>query len=404
MTKSVVRLAVVGGRRGRHFNRTLEALAHKVHLTAVCELDENILHNWKQQFPHIKTYQRYDELLNDPEINAIFLATPLQIHAEQSIQALLAGKHVLTEVIAAHTLEDCWRLVETVEQTKLTYMMAENYCYMRPNMLILNMIQQGCFGKITHLEGGYMHDCRKLTHFEDGSLTWRGELQRQYNGMNYPTHSLGPLAQWLNIGRAGGDEFDYMTTFTSDAASMKKYFSEHVDNDHPGALQENYWRQGDSAVTLIRTKNGVVITLRLDWVSSRPHNMTHYALQGTKGAYLSPRHHKEDPLVWIENLSYGRSEHLPGQPHAEWESLWVHTEQYEHPLWKQWIKTAQEAGHGGGDFFVIDEFVSAILEHRRPAIDVYDAVEWSVVFPLSVESVTSQGKPIAFPNFRRNQI
>lgn len=403
MSSTIVRLAVVGGRRGGSFNRILSMLSDKIQLTAVCEINEGMLQSWEEQFPDVKTYKRYEDLLEDSDVDAVLLATPLVIHAQQAIQAMRAGKHVLSEVIAAHTLEDCWELVETVQQTGLTYMMAENYCYMRPNMMVWNMVQQGLFGQITHVEGAYLHDCRKLTHYEDGSLTWRGDLQRNYDGMNYPTHSLGPLAQWLGIGREGGDQFDYMTTFTSNTGSMKKYFLEHLGEDHMGVTQEDYWRQGDSAVTLIRTKNGVVITLRLDWVSSRPHNMTHYGLQGTKGAYLSPRHQKEDPLVWIENLSIGRSEGLPGQEKAEWQSLWDYAKSYEHPLWKQWMDTAQGAGHGGGDFFVIDEFVNAILEKRPPSIDVYDAVTWSSVFPLSVQSVVNQGKPVNFPDFRINR-
>ncbi|MDF2724948.1 MAG: nagA 2 [Paenibacillus sp.] len=397
-----IRLAVVGGRRGKHFNRALAVLADKVRLTAVCELNEQMLADWKQTNPELKAFTNFDSLLADPDIDAVLLATPLVIHAEQAIRALRAGKHVLSEVIAAHTLDDCWRLIEAVEQTGLTYMMAENYCYMRPNMMIGEMVRQGAFGQITHAEGAYLHDCRKLTHYPDGGLTWRGELQRAYNGMNYPTHSLGPLAQWLGIGREGGDEFDYMTTFTSGAAAMRHYYGEHLGEHHPGAADGTYWNQGDSATTLIRTKKGVVVTLRLDWVSARPHNMTHYGLQGTKGAYLSARHDGEEPLVWLDGRSPGKSEGLAGQSAAEWQPLWTHAADYEHPLWRKWNEEANKAGHGGGDFFIIDEFVGAILEHRRPAIDVYDAVLWSSVFPLSVQSAAEQGKPVRFPDFRKN--
>ncbi|MDF2724504.1 MAG: hypothetical protein K0Q59_4179 [Paenibacillus sp.] len=400
-TQSPIRLAVVGGRRGKSFNRALSVLADKVQLAAVCELNEAMLLAWKAENPGIKTYMEYTDLLADPDIDAVLLATPLVIHARQAIEALRAGKHVLSEVIAAHTLEDCWELVEAVEQTGLTYMMAENYCYMRPNMMVGEMVRQGVFGTITHVEGAYLHDCRKLTHYEDGRLTWRGELQKNYDGMNYPTHSLGPLAQWLGIGQEGGDDLEYMTTFTTRAAAMQTYFHSHVGDSHPGATDERYWKQGDSATTLIRTKRGVTITLRLDWVSARPHNAVHYGLQGTKGAYISSRHPKEDPLIWIEGRSPGHSLSLPGQPAAEWEPLWAYGAEYEHPLWRQWNEEANKAGHGGGDFFIIDEFVGAILDNRRPAIDVYDAVLWSSVFPLSVQSVAEKGKPVYFPDFRK---
>lgn len=395
-----VNIAVVGGRRGSSFNHALSVLSDRVALTAVCELREDMLDKWKEQFPGIRTYRDYDLLLEDPDVDAVLLATPLAMHAKQAVRALRAGKHVLSEVIAAHTLEDAWELVEAVEQTGLTYMMAENYCFMRPNMMIQNMVRQGVFGDITFLEGAYVHDCRKLTHYPDGELTWRGELQHSLNGMNYPTHSLGPLAKWIGINET--DAFDYMTTYTSRNGSLPKYFAEQFGESHPGA-QSDYWRQGDSAVTTIRTKNGVVISLRLDWVSGRPHNMTHYGLQGTSGAYLAARHDGEDPLVWIEGRSPGASGDAPGKVHAKWEPLSAYRDEYEHPLWRKWLSEAEKAGHGGGDFFVIDEFVGAIREKRRPAIDVYDAVLWSSVFPLSVESVGANGKAVRFPDFKKRK-
>lgn len=395
-----VNIAVVGGRRGSSFNHALSVLSDRVALTAVCELREDMLDKWKEQFPGIRTYRDYDLLLEAPDVDAVLLATPLAMHAKQAVRALRAGKHVLSEVIAAHTLEDAWELVEAVEQTGLAYMMAENYCFMRPNMMIQNMVRQGVFGDITFVEGAYLHDCRKLTHYPDGELTWRGELQHGLNGMNYPTHSLGPLAKWIGINET--DSFDYMTTYTTRNGSMPKYFAEQFGESHPGA-KSDYWRQGDSAVTTIRTKKGVVISLRLDWVSGRPHNMTHYGLQGTNGAYLAARHDGEDPLVWIEGRSPGSSYGDAGKEHAKWDSLWTYRDEYEHPLWHKWLSEAEKAGHGGGDFFVIDEFVRSIREKRRPAVDVYDAVLWSSVFPLSVESAAANGKTVRFPDFKKRK-
>lgn len=398
--KQPVRLAIVGGRRGGQYGGEFTALADKIRLVAVCDLKGDTLRSWKEKNPDVQTYTDYEELLGNPDIDAVMLATPLVIHARQAIQALRAGKHVLSEVIAAHTLEDSLELVEAVEQTGLTYMMSENFCYMRPNMMVGEMIKKGLFGQITHVEGAYLHDCRKLTHHEDGSLTWRGEINRDYRGMNYPTHSLGPVAKWLGIGEAGGDQFDYMTTFTSSAHSLDKYYAEHLGPEHPGAAANGYWKQGDTTTTLIRTKKGALITLRVDSLSSRPHNMAHYGLQGTRGAYLSARHHSEDPLAWVEGLSPGYSEGLPDQPTAEWESLWNFAGEYEHPLWKRWMEVAKHSGHEGGDFFTIHEFAEAILEKRKPYIDVYDAVAWSSVFPLSMQSVAQLGKPVYFPDFK----
>lgn len=386
----MVRLAVVGGQRGAAFGNALSSLLGKAELTAVCDLNSDVLKGWKERFPGITTYTSYEKLLESSQVDAVFLATPMLIHASQAVLALKAGKHVLSEVIGSHTLEDSWKLIEAVKETGLTYMMAENYCYTRENMMVQHMASAGAFGEITYAECGYIHDVRELLHGSDSSLTWRGDYIRDFNGSTYPTHSLGPIAKWLGINKEGGDAFEELITVNSKSRASSKYFLEHFGAEHPGS-QVGFWNQGDSSSTLIRTKNGVLISLRVDIQSARPHNMNHYGLQGTEGSYLAPRFGGEDPLVWLEK------DQIAGQ-HPEWKSLWAYEQQWEHPNWKQWSEQALNTGHGGGDFFVMHEFVSAILENRKPAIDVYDAMTWSSVFPLSVQSVAS-GSPVKFVDF-----
>ncbi|WP_308638056.1 Gfo/Idh/MocA family protein [Paenibacillus silvisoli] len=403
MTQLPIRLAIVGGNRGGTFDQSLNIFKDKIRLTAVCDLDEGVLKQWLERYPGAKGYTSYDRLLDDPDIDAVFLATPVPLHAKQAVAAMKAGKHVLSEVIAATSLEECWELVETVETTGLTYMLAENYCYMRPNMMVHNLVNQGLFGELTYAEGAYLHDCRNITHYADGSLTWRGAHKKDSNYLSYPTHSLGPIAQWFGINKPGGDELATMCTFTTQEASAHRYFQEVFGDDHPGA-KKGYWKQGDSATALIQTKKSALIQLRMDVRSPRPHNMTHYALQGSNGAYESARHRNEDPLLWIKGLSPGTSVWEPGCIEAEWEPLWKHAPEYEHASWKKWKGTADLSGHGGGDFFILEEFSDAIIEKRRPAIDVYDAVTWSCVAPLSLQSVMQGNKPVSFPRFNKNSI
>lgn len=402
MANKRVRLAVVGASRGAYLTGTMKYLEDRAELAAICDRNEEALGRWKESFPGVKRFDSFERMLEDPDIDAVLLATPMMMHAQQSVQALKAGKHVISEVTAAITLEQCWELVETVEQTGLTYMMSENYCYTRPNMMLNHMIRGGLFGDLTYMEGGYIHDCRQLMHDAHGNLTWRGEKGRQYNGNSYPTHSLGPVAQWLAAGDPT-DELDMVTTFATRSASTNAYFKEVFGPDHPGA-SASFWKHGDSASTLIRTKKGAVITLRFDARSARPHNMTHYEIQGTKGAYLSPRYGGDEHLVWLAGHSPGRVPADADGREPEWESLWGHADRWEHPLWKSNLADAEQAGHGGGDFFVLREFADAILENRRPAIDVYDAVTWSAVFPLSMQSVEGGGAPVKFPDFKRGSV
>ena len=393
-TPKRVKLAIVGGRRGAAYQTSIEAFKDRVELTAICDRSEAVLDSWKQNHPEIKTFTSFDELLESDACNAVALATPMSIHASQAVKAMEAGKHVMTEVIAATTLDDCWQLVEAAQKTGLVFMMAENYCYARTSMMVLNMVEKGVFGEITYAEGGYIHDTRDLSINQNGEITWRGEL-RQVNGNTYPTHSLGPVAQWLGAIHGGTDRLVSAASWATPAKGMRLYLKEKIGLDHPNA-KEDLWAGGDSATTVIQTEKGVLAVFRRDSGSLRPHNMFQFELQGTKAAYLSGRHEKEEPLIWIDGQSLGRS---PGD--AQWEPLMAYSDRYEHPRWQKWGEQASQTAHGGGDFFILDDFVTSIQEGTRPGVDVYDAVTWSSIMPLSIESIARGNIPLEIPNFAK---
>lgn len=391
-TNTPIRLGIVGGSRGGVYRNVSHFLPEQAQVVALCDPNQNVLDRWKDELPGVKTYLDLGQMLGDDDIDAVVLATPMHLHVPQAVQSLRAGKHVLSEVAAADTLEGCWELVETVEETGLVYMMAENFCYLRMTLQVKHMAEQGAFGELTHAEAGYIHDVRDATHLPDGKIAWRGQMMRDFNGNNYPTHSLGPVSQWLGINRT--DSFDYMMTIVSKSASQPDYFARNFGAEHPGARPE-FWAQGDSCLTLLRTTGGVVVYLRNDFSSPRPHNYLHYGLQGTKGAFQSGRDIKEAPVAW---LSSGE----PESSGATWKSLWDFAPEYEHPLWKEYGVIAPQASRNG-EFFVLQEFVSAIRENRPPAIDVYDSVVLSSIFPLSVQSAANNGETIKFPDFARNK-
>ena len=391
-----LRAAVVGGRRGRAYRHAFSALPGQVTLSAICDPNATVLEEWRRQLPDVSRYARYGDLLEADACDAVFLATPIQAHVPQALAALAAGKHVLVEVPAATTVDECWALVEAVERSGKTFMMAENSCYTRPNMMVHHMVDRDVFGRRTYAEGAYLHDTRNLLFTPEGRLTWRGEIARDFDGNTYPTHSLGPVAQWLGTtGASAEDRFVELVCYATPETSRWRYPAERFGADHPAA-QPGFFKMGNSASVLMRTENGAVAYIRRDAASPRPHNMTHYQLQGDRAAYLSPRHGAEDPLIWIE----GRS---PGERFGQerWESLWEHAGELEHPRWKERGDVARGAGHGGSDFFVVEDFVRAVLSGSRPPIDVYNSAMWSCVFGLSCESVTLGGRPVAVPDFRR---
>ncbi|MFQ5790875.1 MAG: Gfo/Idh/MocA family protein [Acidobacteriota bacterium] len=369
------RLGFIGvGSRGTYLLK-LSLGIKKVEIPAICDINEShlsraqdIVHEARGNRPHgysagPKDYRR---LLDRDDVDAVVIATPMQLHADMSVDSLRAGKHTFSEVAAACTLDECWALVEAVEETGRLYMLAENYCYLRSNMTVLNMVQHGVFGDITYAECGYVHDCRQIKFKPDGSLTWRGELSRDNIGNLYPTHSLGPVAQWMGINQ--GDRLLSLVAMTTRQASIERYAA---------------MRFG---------KNSLASKVKFavdDTASARPHPTTTYlALQGLKASYES-----RGDKIWIEEASRSLA----------WELLSKYADKYEHPKWKRWQDEAKKTGHGGADYFELREFIGAIRAGGHSPVDVYDAVTWSSIIPLSAESIRGGGKPVDIPDFTRGK-
>ena len=122
-------------------------------------------------------YTRYEEML-DADVDAVLVATPMHLHVPQAIAALRAGKHVLSEVTAAVTFEECWELLEAVDASGLTYMMAENYCYIRSNVLVRELVRKGFFGEVYFGEGEYIHELKALNEQTPWRRVWQtGETE-----------------------------------------------------------------------------------------------------------------------------------------------------------------------------------------------------------------------------------
>ena len=392
-----LRFAVIGASRGKTFIQSAQALdGEGVRLTAVCDTNPEVLKEWADT-PGVKLYSDYDQVLADPEIDAVCIATPIRMHASQSIAALNAGKHVLSEVTANHTLEEGYDLIDAVKRSGRTYMMAENYCYMEPILQVQQMVEQGVFGELVFASGAYIHDCRSLVFTPEGDLTWRGEGRRTARpGSSYPTHSMGPIARWLGINRT--DRLKKMSVFTSPALASAHYARRHHP-DRPEYGDPAHWSYPDTCITSIETEKGALISLRFDAVSCRPHQMARHELQGTKASFLWPDGpgHPPEPLIWIEDRSPTSDK---GDYATEWEPLSKYREEFMHPLWREHGEAAKKAGHGGGDYFVLREFAAAVREGRSPLFDVVDAVTWSALAPLGIESVAQGNTPVCIPDFK----
>jgi hypothetical protein len=142
---------------------------------------------------------------------------------------------------------------------------------------------------------------------------------------------------------------------------------------------------------LCQTARGGLVDVRLDMQSPRPHNMTHYVLQGTKGAYISGRRPGEPGLIWTEARSPGPE---------QWQTLDEYEPEFLPDEWRRHGAAAVASGHGGGDFFVARAFARAVLDGTPPPIDVHRALDFTLPGLISEESIVRGGVPLEVPDSR----
>ncbi|RKN86171.1 Gfo/Idh/MocA family protein [Paenibacillus ginsengarvi] len=348
-------------------------------VVAVCDLQETFMRERSAMFRIPHTYRVYEDMLAS-DIDAVFVATPMHLHVQHTIQALEAGKHVFCEVTAGVTMDELWWLKEAVEKHGKVYMMGENYCYIPQNQLIGQMIREGRFGEVYYAEGEYLHNNRKLAYGYNrrqreldpwaDRTSWRHYWQLGKRGNFYPTHELGPLMQWFQ-----GDRIESVACFGSGSHTAPEF------------------RQEDTSITMVRLRSGKLLKLRLDCISNRPIVYSYFAVQGTKGAYESPRGLNDSHKVYFHKEGTDREE-------AVWEPL----ENYYEELperYRNATPAQKRVGHWGGDFFIVHDFIDAIRGLKPIPIDVYDACEWSAVAMLSELSIMNGGRVIAMPDFRQ---
>jgi predicted dehydrogenase len=341
----------------------------------------------------------YKKLLQNKDIDAVIISTPWEWHTVMCIDSMTAGKYVGCEVNTGMTIEECWELVHTSEQTGMPMMMLENVCYRRDVMAVMNMVRQGIFGELVHLQGGYQHDLREVK-FNNGvdpygkgvefgekafsEAQWRTKHSVNRNGDLYPTHGIGPIAMMANINR--GNRFTHLVSYSTKARGLHEHIVKGGGENHPNAKVN--FKLGDIVTTMIRTANDETMILQHDTNLPRPYSLG-FRVQGTNGIWMDV-----NKSIYIEGKS--KKAH-------QWEEAQAWLDQYDHPLWKKYGNDASGAGHGGMDWFVLNAFIESVKRKINTPQDVYDAVTWSAITPLSESSIQMGGANVEFPDFTKGQ-
>ena len=393
-----VRMGIIGlGQRGGNLTHTILA-CEEAEITAVCDKYDDraetvvkIVKDKTGKEPAV--YGDYRELLSDPSVDAVLIASSWDKHIKMAIECMRAGKITALEVGGAYDVEECWELVRTYEETKTPIMMMENCCFDRFELLSTALVRAGKLGEIVHCNGSYSHDLRKEICGGNVNRHYRLENYKKRNCENYPTHELGPIAKILDVNR--GNKMVSLVSVASKAAGLEAYTLSDENPDK--SLVGQKFRQGDVVNTIITCAGGETILLTLETTLPRYYSRG-FEVLGTKGFCQ-----QDTDMVFLEGVD---------NSHEFYEALPAirkkigNAENYsDHlvPQWKNITEEEKKLGHGGMDYFMFKEFFRCAISGEEMPIDVYDAASWMCVTALSEQSVSQGGAPQAIPDFTRGE-
>lgn len=387
-----IKLGYIGlGKRGIGLLKTV-ILKQGVFVAAVCdayadraEEGADLIAEHQELRP--TTYTDYRQVIQDENVNTIIIATAWESHLEIAIEAMRAGKAVALEVGGAYTLEQCWELVKTYEETKTPFMFLENCCFGRREMMALNMVQLGVMGKIVHCSGGYHHDLRKEIAFGKENRHYRLRNYINRNCENYPTHELGPISKVLGINH--GNRILSLSSTASKAAGLHEYISRTKPEDR--ALCETEFAQGDIVTTVLKCAGGQTIVLTLDTTLPRYYSRA-FSVRGTKGMY-----EEVTDSVFLDSAE-NEAHHFDWKEHGIGNAK-EYEQEYDHPVWKRYIAEGIQGGHDGMDWLEFQLFFEALRNDQPMPVDVYDAATWMAISVLSEISISRGGAVVEVPDF-----
>lgn len=389
--RDLVRVGIVGvGLRGTGVLKEFLAV-DKVLVVAVCDVVKEkcqravkTIEQAGQKTPVMFHSGEHDfeNLSRRDDLDLIYIATPWEWHVPQILAGLSNGKHVGSEVPAAYTVEDCWKIVDASEKARRHCIMMENCCYGYSEMMVLNMVRAGLFGELVHGECAYNHDLREILFENANEGLWRRRHHTLRDGNLYTTHGLGPVANYMGINR--GDKFDHLVSMSSQHLGLEAYRNDHIPAGDP--KWKEFYRCGDYNTSMIKTARGRTIMLQHNVSTPRPYDRINL-IQGTKGIFRD-----YPPRISFDGQEGGH----------RWATLDRYKEQYESPLWKKEGETARKlGGHGGMDYLMCYRLIECMRNGLVPDMDVYDAASWSIPGPLSEKSVAKGSSPVQLPDFTR---
>jgi predicted dehydrogenase len=367
-----VRMGIAGGRFGLQFQW------HE-HPDCIVEAVTDLIPERRQAlmktYKCSNSYHSLEEMVKDPNLDAIGIFTPAPDHVRHVKFAMEHGKHVISAVPAAcGTMEEAYALLDIVEKTGLTYMMAETSYYQQFVISARKFYQDGKFGNLYHCESFYQHDGLEPLFFNpDGSKTWRYGLPPMY----YPTHCTAHL-----VGVTGERLVEVSCHGWGDDSPILK------DNVYKNPFWNNTAMfktdRGNSFYCKVWWKGAHMGNERAEWIGDK---MSFY---GPNRTYSSPpiivtRTEQKDS----DDAGFVRSK---TKPETYEQVEWYLTDMLPEPL-------RHTSGHHGSHSFLTHEFISALKENRAPTVNVYEALSYTVPGIIAHQSALKDGETMKVPQF-----
>ena len=342
-------------------------------LVAVCQRDPKKLKTIQDAFGIAKGFTDYDDLLRDPEIDAVHINTPIPDHAEQSIKALKAGKHVACTVPMATSIADCRKIVDLTKKTGLKYMMMETVVYAREYLFIKELYDKGELGKIQFLQASHQQDMDGWPNY------WPG-----LPPMWYATHCVGPMLALTDA------VAEYVSCFGS--GTVRKELIKHYGS--PFAVETAHIKFKDSDLT------ARIIRSLFDVARQYRESIDVY---GSKKSFEWTLIEHEPHVLHTAKLpehKIPRKIQVPDYAKRLPKGIQKFTTKGVYDLGKKThLSFTQGAGHGGSHPHLVHEFLTALVEDRDPYPNAVKSANWTCVGLCAHESALAGGKIVNLPAF-----
>ena len=340
---------------------------------AICQRTEEKLNAIGDALGIEKRYTSFEDLLADPAVDVVHINSPIHNHAEQSLKALNAGKHVACTVPMATSVEECKAIVEATRRTGKKYMMMETVVYSREFLYVKELYEKGELGKVQFLKASHQQDM-------DG---WPGYWPG-LPPMHYATHCVGPVAGLLKL------QAEYVSCFGS--GTIREELHQHYNS--PFAIESAHIKFKDSDLS--------ALVYRSLFDVARQYRES-FEVYGSKKSFewslIEHEEHvvhtakKPEPEIPEKVTVPDYAHYLPEEIQVFTTGGVYDTDENQH------LSFLQGSGHGGSHPHLVHEFVSAIVEDRDPFPNAEQSANWTSVGILSHESALKGGEIIYIPDF-----